>query len=191
LSAADSFTYATTAPAFQDVTSTYWAYGAIETLAAKDIVSGFPEGTFRPSALVNRAQFVKMLVLTLGLKVEAGSTPFTDVPQTAWYAPYVATAMQAGVVAGMTPTRFSPDEPLTREQMAVLLARALHLTQTGTLHFSDVGQIAAWALPSVEAVVAGGYMSGFPNGTFQPMGVSTRAQVAAVLAACLADSAQP
>ncbi len=160
-------------PAFQDVPATYWAHNAIETIAAKGIISGFPDGTFQPDAPVTRAQFVKMLVLTLGLKAGVGSTPFTDVSPTEWCAPYVATALQAGIVEGMTPSRFGPDQPLTREQMAVLIARALHLTQTATLHFADAGRIGTWALPSVEAVVAGGYMSGFPNGTFQPTRVTT------------------
>jgi len=189
-STADLFTYATV-PAFQDVPSTYWAYSAIETVAAKGIVGGFPAGTFQPDAPVTRAQFVKMLVLTLDLKAAAVSTPFTDVSPSAWYAPYVATALEAGIVEGVTPGRFGPGEILTREQMAVLVARALHLTQAGTLHFTDAGRIGAWALPSVAAVVTGGYMSGFPNGTFEPTGVCTRAQAASILAQYLGDSQKP
>ncbi len=189
-STADRFTYVTV-PAFQDVPVAYWAYSAIETVTAKGIASGFPDGTFQPEAPVTRAQFVKMLVLSLDLKAAAGSTPFTDVSPSVWYAPYVATALDAGIVEGVTPSRFDPEEPLTREEMAVLVARALHLTQTGTLHFTDEGRVGTWALPSVVAVVAGGYMSAFPNGAFEPTGVCTRAQVAAILAQYLADRANP
>jgi hypothetical protein len=69
--------------------------------------------------------------------------------------------------------------------MAVLLARAMHLAPTATLDFSDVAQIDAWALNGVEKAVAAGYMGGFPNGSFQPLGTATRAQAAKVLAIVL------
>ena len=195
---ADQFTYTVaagqaapaapgTAPTFSDVPSTYWAYTDIEALAAKGIVSGFPDGTFQPGAAVTRAQFVKMLDLTLGLKPSAAPTRFVDVATSAWYAPYVSAAVQAGIVRGTSPTTFAPDATLTREQLAVLLARALKLTHATTLHFSDGAQIDAWALKGVEEAVAAGYINGFPGGTFQPLGITTRAQAAKVLAMVLSQ----
>jgi hypothetical protein len=190
---ADRFSYSApasqvpphTPQTFPDVPTSYWAYGSIEALAAKGIISGFPDGTFRPGAPVTRAQFVKMLDLTLGLEPSAAPTPFTDVTASAWYAPYVSAAVRAGIVKGTTPTTFSPDQPLTREQMAVLLARALKLTKTAALHFNDDAAIGGWALRGVEETVAAGYMIGFPNGSFQPLGTATRAQAAKVLALVL------
>ena len=172
-------------PSFTDVPASYWAYPDIQTLACRGIVNGFSNGTFQPGGAVSRAQFVKMLVLTLGLKPGSGQTAFSDVPSGAWYAPYVSVAVQAGIVKGTSPTTFSPNATLTREQMAVLLARTLHLTQAATLRFTDATQIDAWALPGVEAAVAAGYIGGFPNGTFQPLGTATRAQAAKVLAMVL------
>jgi hypothetical protein len=118
----------------------------------------------------------------LGLQPAGGQTPFADVPPSAWYAPYVAAAVQAGIVQGASPTAFDPDATLTREQLAVLLARALKLTRAATLHFTDDAMIDGWALPGVEEVVAAGYMDGLPDGSFQPLGTATRAQAAAVLA---------
>ena len=159
----------------------YWAYQAIESLAGQGIVAGFPDGLFEPGAAVTRAQFVKELVLAMGLKPGSGSTAFTDVPPNAWFAPYVSAAVQAGIVQGLTATTFGPEQPITREQMAVLVARAFKLTKTQELHFSDVGQIGAWALPAVEEMVAAGYMSGYPDGTFRPTATTTRAQAAQVL----------
>jgi hypothetical protein len=78
---------------------------------------------------------------------------------------------------------------VTREQLAVLLARALRLTQVATLRFTDDGAIDAWALRGVEEAVAGGYLNGFPDGSFQPLGTATRAQAAAVLARASAGTA--
>ena len=185
-SAGDRFTYA---PTFTDVPQNYWAYAAIETLAADGILAGFPNGTFQPDAGVTRAQFVKMLDLTLGLKPGSAATSFADVPASAWFAPYVAAAVHAGMVEGVSPTLFAPNATLTREQMSVLLARALKLSQTANLHFADASQIDPWALQGVEQAVAAGLVSGFPDGSFQPLGTATRAQAANVLALVLQQRA--
>lgn len=170
---------------FSDVPAGYWAAAAIRTLAAQGIVSGYGDGTFRPQQPVTRAEFTKMLVLALGLKPGGGSTAFTDVAPTAWYAPYVAAAVRAGIVDGTSATTFAPDAGLTREEMAVLVARALKLSQTATLHFSDDGQIDPWALQGVQEAVSAGYVAGFPDGSFQPLGVTTRAEAAKVVALML------
>ncbi len=189
---ADEFAYQSAPPAtavppaaFTDVPSTYWASGSIDSLAAHGIVNGYDDGTFRPDQPVSRAEFVKMLVLTLGLKPSTASTPFGDVGSATWFAPYVSAAFQAGLVQGLTPISFDPNQMLTREQMAVLVARALKLTQIMTLHFSDDAQIAPWATTGVQEAVAAGYISGFPGGDLQPLGAATRAQAAKVLASIL------
>ncbi len=135
----DRFTYAVAAaqavpvaPQFRDVPSTYWAYAAIQALAGAGVASGYPDGTFRPDAAVTRAEFTKMLVLSLGDRPAAdGASPFRDVAPSSWYAPYVAAAVRAGLVDGISATRFEPDAALTREQMAVLVARALKPTFRG------------------------------------------------------------
>lgn len=164
----------------------YWASGAITQLACAGIVNGFPDGAFAPNGPVTRAQFTKMLVLALGLHPVAGTRPFADVPAGAWFAPDVTAAKQAGILQGLTPTTFGPNLEVTREEMAVMVARALALkTTTATLEFSDASQIAAWALPGVKATVAAGLMQGFPDGRFAPGSNATRAQAAEVIASLL------
>jgi len=145
----------------------------------------FPDGTFRPDDTVTRAEFTKMLDLAVGLKPVPGATAFADVPPAAWYSPYVAAAVQAGIVQGTSPTTFDPGTTLTREQMAVLLARALKLTGTASLRFTDAATVDAWARSGVGAAVAAGYLRGFPDGILDPLGPATRAQAAAVLAKAL------
>jgi hypothetical protein len=191
---ADRFSYAApvaqTVPAattFSDVPTTYWAYAAISALAVRGVVSGFPNGAFEPDAAVTRAQFAKMLDLTLGLRVAGAGTTFQDVPASAWYAPYVAAAAQAGLLDGISASKFDPDGVLTREEMAVLLERALKLDGQTKLSFQDAGQVDDWARVGVEAAVAAGYIQGLPNDTLQPLGPTTRAQAAKVLALVLQD----
>ncbi len=174
---------------FSDIPAGYWAQRDIDQLLAADIVNGYPDGTFQPEGAVTRAEFVKMLVLALGLAPGTGGTSFSDVAADAWYAPYIAAAVQAGLVQGITPSTFGPQQTLTREQMAVLLARALKLTGSAALSFSDAGQIAAWAVGGVQAAVAAGYLNGLPGGTFQPLDAATRAQVAKVVALVLTHTA--
>ena len=184
-SAADQFIYQPPARDFSDVPRTHWAYPYIRTLASRGIIVGFPDGTFRPDESVTRAQFVKMLELILGVSLGNGTTPFSDVPASAWFAPYVSSAVQAGIVQGFSPHTFGPNEPLTREQAAVLLARALKLAGTTAPQFTDEGSDDAWAAPAVQASAAAGYMTGFPDGSFRPLDPMTRAQAAKVLALVL------
>ncbi len=174
---------------FSDIPSGYWARGDIDALLAAGDVTGFPGGTFQPDGALTRAQFVKMLDGVLGLPAGSGTGGFTDVSASDWFAPYVTAAVQAGLVQGLTATTFGPNQTVTREQMAVLLARALKLTGSGSLTFTDASQIDSYATASVQAAVAAGYLTGFPDGTFQPQGATTRAQAAKVLAMALAAEA--
>jgi len=174
---------------FGDVPAGYWAAGAIDGLVAAGAAVGFPDGTFRPEAPVTRAEFVKMLDLVLGLApgVAGGSGGFVDVPAGAWFQPWVAAARGAGIVQGESPTLFAPNRPVTRQEMATLLARALdlHGGDAASLPFTDSAAIAPWAVPAVGAAVATGYFAGFPDGTLRPHDAATRAQAAAVLALVL------
>ncbi len=168
---------------FSDVPRAFWARPYIDTLLGAGVINGLPNGSFEPNAPVTRADFVKMLVLSLGLAPGSGVTGFHDVPANAWFAPYVSAAIKAGIVEGLTPTSFGPSAVVSREQMATFLARALHLpSSTAPVHFTDAKEIAPWALRAIGAAMAAGYLSGFPNGTFLPGASTTRAQAAKVLA---------
>ncbi len=170
---------------FSDLIGYSWARPSIDLLLGAGIVTGVAAASFDPSGSVTRAQFATMLVRAEGLSpIASGRTPFTDVSSTSSYAPYIAAAYQAGLILGVSPTTFQPNAPISREQMAVILARVLGSSATaGTLsQFKDASSIASWAKSGVEAVVGSGLMAGFPNGTFQPTATSTRAQAAVVIA---------
>ncbi len=171
---------------FADVPQTHWAADPIAQLTAAGALSGYPDGTFRPDAPVTRAEFVKMLDLALGLApAPTGPSAFTDVPAGAWSQPWIAAAVAAGIAQGTSPTTFAPDATLTREQMAVLLARALHLNQAPAPHFTDTAAIDPWAVSAIGAASAAGYIHGFPDGSVQPTATTTRAQAAEVLSLVL------
>lgn len=173
---------------FLDVRTGYWATPYVTDLATKKIVLGYPDGTFRPQTQVTRAQFVAMLVRSLGIRPSLSRTSFTDVSPGDWFGPYVASAADVGIVRGLTPKRFGAGLPLTREEEAVLLARALTLPQGTTVHFTDGGEIGKWALPSVAGAVAAGYIDTYADGTFRPQASLTRAQAAQTLSLVVAQT---
>lgn len=169
--------------AFTDVPTSFWAFPAVETLVARGVVAGYPDGRFLPARDVTRAEFVKMLALVVGLPPASAPAPFRDVPPGAWYAPYISAAAGAGLVRGSAGLA-RPDALITREQAAVLLQRALGRTTVlsgPTGRFTDAATIAPWAAAAVEEDAAAGLLQGYPDGSFRPAAPLTRAEAAAVL----------
>lgn len=116
-------------------TSAHWAKDEISLLASRLIVNGQSAGVFAPQRTVSRAEFAAMLVRSLGLQPDAqagAAAAFRDVPAGAWYAEGAEAAALLGLVQGYVDGSFRPDAPVTREQMAVMAARALELLHAGT-----------------------------------------------------------
>lgn len=170
---------------FTDMGQATWAIPAVDTLLGASITNGISATQFGPNDTVTRAQFATFLVRAEGLSLaNSSSTPFTDVPSSAWYAPYVDAAYNAHLVMGTSATTFDPNAPISREQMAVMLSRILpsSITKSTLSQFSDSSMVASWALNGVEETVGAGLMQGYPGGIFAPHAPSTRAQAAQVIA---------
>lgn len=99
---------------------------AISILGSFGIISGVGNGRFSPDSTMTRAQFAKIVVCALGLEAQYRGT-FADVAESAWYAPYVDTAAAYGIVRGVGDGKFNPDSSITRQESAVMLARAAAL----------------------------------------------------------------
>ena len=176
-----------TAFPFTDVAETRWSYPYIKELYDAGVVSGTSATTFSPAANVTRAQFVTMLAGLAGADVSnCPATPFRDVPEGAWYAPYVNWALANGIVSGTSAVTFSPDASITRQDMAVMLYSytqrfQVHLQQQPVTPFTDAGSIAAYAQVAVQTLQRAGVISGMPDGSFQPYGTATREQACTML----------
>lgn len=159
-----------------------WAAKEISYLATKGIIQGVGENRFEPAREVNRAEFTAMLVKALGLDytVEYQGI-FEDVKSGAWYAGYVQAAADAGIIKGLSHNTFAPNAKVTREQLAVMIARVLGDDEVNKIVFKDIYQIAPWALQGVSQVVARDIFKGFPDDTFRPKELVSRAQSAAVI----------
>lgn len=179
------------AQAFSDVPASYWAYGAIGSLSGQGFISGYPDGTFRPDGRITRAEFVSILSRALKLASHSPTTPtFTDVTPVDWCYGSVETAIYAGIVKGLGST-FAPGDPITREQMAVMIVKAANIKATAAvIPFTDSAQVSAWAKDALAAVAKQGIMKGYPGGAFDPQGKATRAETAAVIAKILGYAIQ-
>ncbi len=183
----------TTAPAvtspelFSDIAG-HWAKASIEYVVGKKLFSGVSESRFAPDANMTRGMLVTVLGRAYGLETAAYSPKqvFTDVPLSAYYAPYVAWAYENKIVNGMGDGLFAPEKPVTRGQMAVIITNYMKYigkgaASTDDLHYADAAEIQSWGLEGVRFATANGLMSGTGENRFQFGGLSTRAQVATVM----------
>lgn len=172
---------------FNDVTENHWAKNNIEVMASKGIVNGVSATrmVFMPDKPVTRAEFAKMLVMAQGLLDEDAVCNFKDVSQDEWYTPYIASAYQAGIIAGMPDGTFRPNDVITREQMAAMLSRALNIERPENalelIDFADENAISEYARQDVALIVTVEIMNGKPNKLFDPQGVATRAEAATTI----------
>lgn len=171
---------------FQDVKSSDWCAKAVEYVYSHNLFSGTSATTFTPNGTMTRGMFVTVLGRMAGVNPDdhSGETPFSDVPQTMYYAPYVQWAARYGITAGTGDGKFSPDAFINRAQMAAFFVRYFEAFQvdyaTGanvTTAPADLDRTPAYAQDAVLKLWKQGLLNG--DGTrFAPEGNATRAQMA-------------
>ncbi|MBQ4370207.1 MAG: S-layer homology domain-containing protein [Oscillospiraceae bacterium] len=173
---------------FTDVSGSYWAADYIYALADRKLVNGMGGSTFEPLTTMTRAMFVTVLGRLDNIKVSSySSNSFSDVPSDAWYAPYVSWASEKGIVTGYDDGAFRPNDPITREQMAVIIVRYIDFAglslqeKNEAAEFPDAGLISPWASDAVGRAQRLGLITGRDSGAFDPKGTANRAEVCTVL----------
>lgn len=169
---------------FKDVTTANWFYNDVYYCWENGLMNGMSADTFAPQGTTTRAQFATVLYRMAGSPDVTGmTTPFTDVKAGSWYENAVIWGYSNGVINGTSATTFSPDASVTREQMVTMLFRYSGAAEpTGTLdQFTDANRISAYAVPAVIWAVQNNIVSGMGDGTFNPKGPATRAQLAKIL----------
>ena len=165
---------------FSDVSNDHWAYSYINKLAARNIISGYSDGSFKPSQSVKREEFIKLVVEALELSSTI-DTNFSDVPSDAWYASYVKSAVSSGIINGVSDNIFGAGLELTRADMAVIISRALKLeAETDGEVFNDDSDIPDYAKEAVYILKANGIISG-NGGNYEPERSLTRAECAKII----------
>ena len=157
-----------------------WSYEPLAAAVENGLLQG-SDGLLQPSGSLTRAQLAAILVRAFGATEEAALS-FSDVTDSNWFAADVAKAVAMGVFGG-SGGQMRPNDPLTRQETFVVLARALCL-EDGTAEdlsaFTDADQVSAWAVPEVAAMVSAGYVKG-SDGALNPLGNITRAEFAQVM----------
>lgn len=165
---------------FKDVQSNDFFYEAVNSLHARNIFSGYNDGTFRPNETVTRAQAAKVIAIVLNLDTTNMKDPgFKDVSKKDWAYKYIAALANKGIVVG-SDGEYKPNNPITRAQMAKVISLAYNFQAEDSqqISFTDVSQD-DWFKNYVGALVGNQITSGTTPTTFSPHKNVTRGQIAA------------
>ena len=174
----------TVAEAFSDVNSGDWYYNNIMQAAANGIVSGYPDGTFKPGNSVTRRDFAIMLTQMLGVSNDGTAvSPFIDVDEDDYGVVAIAYCKAQGIISGYEEDgTFRPDNTITRQEAASMIVKAMGVSKASDEAYPDDSQIASWAKDAVYKAKAAGLMKGYEeDGTFRPTGKITRAEAASIM----------
>ena len=185
--------------AFRDMPApSIWSHAGLDYCIYHGYIAGTSATTVTPDGECTRAMIVSILYRVQGEPAKVNgyelkklAPPFDDVERGRWYTDAIWWAKLTGVVSGMSPSTFAPDDPITRAQLAVILYNYTQqfapgsLTETGSLTgFPDAGSVPSWARTAMAWAVGNGLISGVgENGVsyLRPEGCATRAQVATIL----------
>lgn len=177
---------------FSDVPPTAWYAGDVLNLVDKGIIQGTGANRFSPGGRLSRGAFAAMLCKTLLTPAEiqqyAFKGSFKDVPQGHWANPYINWAVESGVVKGRGDGTFGPDSPVSRQDLAVMVANFSKATGrkmnavNPAMSFSDGWKISSYAAASVSACQRAGILNGYTDRTFRPTQTANRAEAASLYA---------
>ncbi len=183
---------------FSDVVD-HWAKASIDDMSSRLVIEGTGNHTFSPDQKLTRAEFAALIVRSLGLKLESGAVPFTDLSLSDLYSHAIKTAYEYRLINGFQDETFRPNDAITREQAMVIIAKAMSITEVKarvavqskeeTLRpFKDAMEASGWAESSIAAIVEAGIVAGRSDAELAPKAYMTRAEGAAMLQRLLQKS---
>lgn len=167
---------------FTDVSASAWHYDAVKFVSANSLMHSVDNTVFAPDANLSRAMLAQILYNKEGRPAITGSV-FSDVADGVWYSDAVTWAAAQGIVGGYGNGFFGPKDPVTREQLAVMLWRYAGSPAAANreLRFADAGMVSGYASEALCWAVENGILNGYGDGRLGPDGLATRAQVAQML----------
>lgn len=174
-----------------DLPEDYWAGKEVDYLVSRQIITGYPDGTFQPTHELTRAELAAMVVKALKLETPAtGTTGFTDVTSQHWAAQDIAAITSAGIMFGYGNGSFRPDAPITREEMVLVLYNGLRYGDSSFTNevsaealecFKDRTLIPEWAVGAVGYMVGNGLVQGINADLFGAGQYGTREEAAVLI----------
>jgi hypothetical protein len=172
---------------FSDVKKSDWYFEAVHYVDSHSLMTGSSGGTFRPNETVSRGMAAEVIYRLDGSGF-SGDNPFSDVQKDAYYENAVGWAAGNDLIKGYGSSLFGPEEPITREQISVILYRYVQCLGKGftgnwafPLNYSDRDKISGNAYESVAWLTMNKILSGKEDGSFDPAGIVTRGQLATIL----------
>lgn len=162
----------------------HWAFREINEALSKGILTGDEFGRINPDRAVTRAEFACVLVRALSLKPSFSSSVFEDVPYHAWYYHYIYTAKENNIIHGIDNTHFAPDDPITRQDAAVMAGRAFAVKPDIGIDiavYRDAVDIPDYALGYIGAFSSLGILNGYDDDTIRPLENITRAEAVVMI----------
>lgn len=172
---------------FVDVEGGDWFYDSVYYVYANGLMDGVENNRFAPNTATNRAMLATILYRLAGQPDVSGEMPFTDVAAGTWYTDAVLWAAQNGIVNGLGENTFAPMNTLTREQLVTMLyryaeAEGYDVSAAADLSgYPDADKVQTYAQEAMSWAVAEGIVAGMDDGTLNPAGNATRAQIATIL----------
>lgn len=160
-----------------------WYHQAVDYVLQNGLMNGYGHDKFGPDDPLSRAQLTQILFNQASRPVSDSPLPYGDVAEDAWYAQAIRWAASQSVVTGYGNGRFGPNDPVTREQLAVMLWRysGQPAAAQKELKFADRDKISDYAMEALQWAVEQGIVNGKNDGILDPKGKATRAQAAAML----------
>ena len=183
---------------FNDVEQ-HWAKDAVNDMGSRMVISGIGNDLFAPDQDITRAEFAAIIVRGLGLKLELGTIPFSDVNASDWYSSAINTAYSYHLISGFEDGTFRPMDKITREQAMTIIAKAMKITDLkAKLSFKEAGELLSpfvdansaseWAKNSIADCLQAGIVSGRNVNQLAPKNNISRAEVAAIVQRLLQKS---
>ncbi len=178
---------------FDDLDGVEWAREPICKLAEMGVLRGKEYRLFYPNDNITREEFVKMLTVAYKLNIENKTAKFTDVNADDWFMPYVAAALENGIVNGVSDDMFGTGQNITRQDLAVMaynaaLKNGVEFNTEGVQKFSDDDKISDYAKTAVYALKSQNIVNGIDGKNFAPQDTATRAEAAKILYALISLS---
>lgn len=172
---------ATPEATFSDIKG-HWAEQKIHTWIDEGWIQGYSDGSFKPDHFITRAEFMNLVNGVFGYSGQSDLS-FKDVSKDAWYYQVVSVASAAGYMDVYADNTMKPQDPITRQEAAKIIAviTNLEVDENATESFSDAATIAAWSKGFVGGVVSANIMAGYADNSFKPLKQITRAEALAAL----------
>ncbi len=169
--------------AFSDIGNYAWAKEAIETLYKNGAINGKAENMFFPADSITREEFISVIIRIKGTDYKTSDAEFSDVSEGTWYEKYIKAAVADGIIKGREDGSFGVGEPVSRQDMAVIICRALGFDAdvTTEIPFTDDGRISGYAQNAVYTMKEKNIITGFDDGSFMPQANATRAEASVMI----------